>query len=98
MKRHVECLQQRSEVDKYVIRNLTWSGIYLSSILSNTLIQKVLMLGPLIETILKVFFATMITFLSDSYDSLEDTLTHMKSFKLKSYLRETLHISALKYW
>ena len=27
----------------------------------------------------------MTTFLSDSYDSLEDNLNHMKSLKLKSY-------------
>ena len=33
----------------------------------------------------EVFVATMNTFLSNSYDALEYTLTHMKSIKLKSY-------------
>ena len=40
---------------------------------------------PLIETGPEVFVATMTTFLSDSYDALEETLTHMKSLKLKIY-------------
>ena len=33
----------------------------------------------------EVFVATMTTFLSDSYDALEETLNYMKSLKLKSY-------------
>ena len=33
----------------------------------------------------EVFVATMTTFLSNSYDVLEETLNHMKSLKLKSY-------------
>ena len=40
---------------------------------------------PLTETVPEVFVATMTTFLSDYYDALEETLTHMKSLKLKSY-------------
>ena len=32
----------------------------------------------------------MTTFLSDSYDALEDTLTHMKSLKLKFYPGENV--------
>ena len=33
----------------------------------------------------EVFVSTMTTFLSDSYDSLEETLTHMKILKLNIY-------------
>ena len=85
MKRNVQSLLKGSEVDQYVVQNLTWSGVYLRSTLSNTLLQKVLTLVPLTETGPEVFFATMNTFLSDSYDTLEETLNHIKSLKLKSY-------------
>ena len=40
---------------------------------------------PLIETGPEVFVATMTTFLSEYYDALEETLTHMNILKLKSY-------------
>ena len=40
---------------------------------------------PLTATGPEVFVATMTTFLSDSYDALEETLNHMKSLKLNSY-------------
>ena len=33
----------------------------------------------------EVFIATVTTFLSDSYDALEENLTHMNSIKLKIY-------------
>ena len=36
----------------------------------------------------EVFVATITTFISDSYDALEETLTHMRSLKLKKYPRE----------
>ena len=62
-----------------------WSGVYLRSTLSNTLLQKLLTLGPLTATVPEVFVTTMTTFISDSYDALEETLNHMKSLKLKSY-------------
>ena len=39
----------------------------------------------LTETGTEVFVATMTTFLSDSYDALEETITQIKSLKLKSY-------------
>ena len=39
---------------------------------------------PLKTTGPEVFVATMTTFLSDSYDNLEETLTHMNILKLKS--------------
>ena len=38
----------------------------------------------------EVFVATMTTFLSDSYDTLEETLNHMKSLKLKIYPGENV--------
>ena len=60
------------------------------STLSNTLLQKVLALVPLKATIHEVFVSTMTTFISNSYDDLEDTLTHMKSLKLKSYPGENV--------
>ena len=40
---------------------------------------------PLTATRPEVFVNTMTEFLSDSYDDLEDNLTHTKSLKLKSY-------------
>ena len=85
MKRYVQSLLKVSEADQYVVQNLTWSGVYLRSTLSNTLLQKVLTLVPLTATGPEVFFATMTTFLSNSYDELEETLTHTKSIKPKNY-------------
>ena len=58
--------------------------------MSNTLLQKVLTLVPLTATGPEVFVATITTFLSDSYDALEDTFTHMKSLKTKSYPGENV--------
>ena len=52
---------------------------------SNNLLQKVLILVPLTATGPEVFVSTMTTFLSYSYDDLEETLTHMKSIKIKIY-------------
>ena len=45
---------------------------------------------PLTATGPEVFVTTMTTFLSDSYDVLEETLNHMKSLKLKSYPGENV--------
>ena len=45
---------------------------------------------PMTATGPEVFVATTTTFISDSYDSLEETLNHMKSFKLKSYPGENV--------
>ena len=58
--------------------------------MSNTLIHKVLILVPLTATGPEVFVATMATFISDSYDALEETLNHMNSLKLKSYPGENI--------
>ena len=49
------------------------------------ILQKVLTLVLLTENGPEVFVATITTFLSNSYDASEETLTHMKSLKLKSY-------------
>ena len=83
VKSHVQSLLEGSEADQYVVQNLTWSGLYLRSNLSNTLLHKILTLVPLTVTVPQVFVATMTTFLSNSYDALEETLNHMKSLKLK---------------
>ena len=56
--------------------------------MSNTVLQKVLILVPLTATGPEVFVAIITAFLSDYYDALEETLTHMKSLKLKSYTGE----------
>ena len=85
VKCRVQSLQKGSKANQYVVKNLTLSGVYLRSTLSNILLQKVLTLVPLTATGPEVFVATMTTFLSDSYDALEETLNHMKSLKLKSY-------------
>ena len=44
----------------------------------------------LTETRPEVLVATMTTFISNSYDDLGETLTHMKILKLKSYLGENV--------
>ena len=82
-KRHVQSIYKYSESNQYVVQNMKWSGVYLKSTLSNTLLRKVLKLVPLKATGPEVYVATMTTVLSDSYDSLVDTLNHMKSLKLK---------------
>ena len=85
VKRHVQSLLKGSEADQYVFQNLKCSGVHLRSTLSNNLLQKVLALVPLTATGPEVFVTTMTTFLSDYYDALEETLTYMKSLKLKIY-------------
>ena len=85
MKLHVQSFQKGSEADQYVVQNLTLSGVYFRITLSNTFLQKVLTLVPLIETGPEVFFATMTTFLSNYYDDLEENITHMNILKLKRY-------------
>ena len=58
--------------------------------LSNTIIQKVLTLVPLIATGPEVFVSTMTTFLYNYYDALEEPLTHMNIIKLKRYPGENV--------
>ena len=84
MKLHLQSLHKGSEADQYVFQNLKWSGVYLMSTLLNTLLQKVLTLVPLTATTPEVFVDTMTIFLSYSYDALEETLTHLKSLKIKN--------------
>ena len=83
MKLHVHSLLKGSEADQYLVQNLTWSVVYLSSTLSNDILHKVLTLVPLIATVPEVYVATMSTVLSDSCYSLVGTINHMKSLKLK---------------
>ena len=90
VKFHVQSLQKGSESDQYVVQNLMWSGVYLRSTLSNTLLQEILALVPLTATGPEVFVATMTTFFSDYYDALEETLTYTKSLKLKNYPGENV--------
>ena len=45
---------------------------------------------PLTATGTEVFVVTMIKFLFDSYDDLEETLTHINILKLKSYPGENV--------
>ena len=59
--------------------------MYLSSTLSNTLLQKVLILVQLKSSVQEVFVSTMTAFLSYSYEFLEESITHTKSLKLKRY-------------
>ena len=40
VKRHVQSLLKGSEANQYFVQNLTWSGVYLRSILSNTLLRR----------------------------------------------------------
>ena len=90
VKRLVQSLHKGYEVDQYVVHNLMWLGVYLRSTLSNTLLHKVLTLVPLTATGPEVFVSAMNTFLSDSYDALEEILTQIKSLKLKMYPGENV--------
>ena len=85
VKCHVQSLLKGSEVDQYIVQNLTWSGVYLRSTLSNDLLQKVLTLVPLTAAGPEVYVATMTTIIYDSYYSLVDTLNHTKNLKLKDH-------------
>ena len=72
----VQSLVKGSKADQYIVQNLTWSGVYLRSTLSNDLLQKVLTLVPLTATGPEVYVAIMTTIISDYYYSLVDTLNH----------------------
>ena len=63
----IQSLLKGSEVDQYIVQNLTWSGAYLRSTLSNDLLQKVLTFVPLTATVPEVYVATMTTIISNSY-------------------------------
>ena len=68
------------------------------STLSNTLLQKVLILVPLTATGPEVYVATITNILSDYYYSLVDTLNHMKILKLKDHPGGVLHICMMQSW
>ena len=59
-----------------MVKNLMWSGMYLRSTLVLVLLTSI---GS------KVYVSTMTMFLSNYYNALEETLTHMNSLKLKSH-------------
>ena len=90
VKIHVQILLKGSEVDQYLVQNLTRSGFYLRSTLSNNLLHKVLALVPLTATGPEVYVAIMNTFPSDYYDAFEETINHMKSLKIKSCTGENV--------
>ena len=90
VKRHVQSLLKGSEADQYVVQNLTWSGVYLRSTFSNNILQKVLPLVLLTSNGPEVFVATVTTFLSDSYDALEEIINRMNSLELKNYPGENV--------
>ena len=73
-----------------MVQNLKWSRVYLSSTFSNTLLLRVFTLLPLASCQPEVSVTAMATFLYNSYDALEEILTHMKSLKLKSYPGENV--------
>ena len=98
IKRHVKSIQKVSKADHYVLQNLMVSVFYLRNNLSNVFLQKVLTSVPLTETRPEVYIATMTIFLSNYYDALEETLTHMKILKLNFFQVRILQIAALKYW
>ena len=50
MKVHVHSILKGSETDQYIVQNLTWSEVYLSSNLSNDIIHEVMTLVPLTAT------------------------------------------------
>ena len=83
MKGLIQSLLKCSEADQYIVQNLTWSGVYLRSTLSNDLLQRILILVPLTATGPEVYVVTMTPIISDSYYSLMYTLNHTKSLKLK---------------
>ena len=83
MKHHVKILQKGLKSDKYMVQNLTWLGVYLRSTFSYDLLHKVLKLVQLTATVPEVYVSTMTTVLSDSYDSLAETLNHTKNLKIK---------------
>ena len=66
-----------------MVYNLKWSGVYPRSPFFPALLHKVLKLVLITANGTEVYVATIITILSNSYDSLVETLNHMKSLKLK---------------
>ena len=65
-----------------MVQNLIWSGLYLMSTFLSVIIQNILKLVPMTATGPEVYVATTTTVLSNSYDSLVDTMNHTKSLNL----------------
>ena len=70
IKHHVKSIHKGSKSDEYVVHNMTWSGVYLGSTLSNALLQKVFTFVPLAATWPGFYVTTITTFFSGSYDAL----------------------------
>ena len=85
MKLNIKNLQKVSKTYQCVVQNLKWLVLYPRSTFSNDLFHNVLTLVPLTTIGPEVVDASMITFISDSYDTLEENIYPMKSIKLKSY-------------
>ena len=85
VKNHVKVFQKYSKADKYMVQNLTWSGVYLRNTLSSAILQKALKLLLLTATGPDVYVATMNAILSDSFDYLAETLKHVNSLKFKDF-------------
>ena len=66
MKLHLKIPQKFYKADCYVVKNLTWSGMYLKITFPNALLHKVLTLVPLTEIVPEVYVATINKFLSNS--------------------------------
>ena len=81
-----------------MLQNLTWSGFYPRSTLSNNILHMTLAMVAITITGTKVYASIVKTVLSDSNNTLEETLNFLKSLKLKSYLEKKLHIAVLRYW
>ena len=87
---HIKSLQKCYKTGQYVIQNLAWSVVSLSSTLMNALLRKVLPLVPITADGSEFYVTTMKTFLYDSYEALNNTLTHMNSLNIKSFTGENI--------
>ena len=74
IKHHVKSLQKDSKAVKYMVQNLTWSGVYMRSNFLSALLHKVLKLVLLTSTGTKVYVTTMTTVCYDSYNYLMENL------------------------
>ena len=98
VKLYIKGLKWSYKANKYIVHNLTWSGGYLRSTLAYALFQKVMSLVPMTETVPEVYVATMSSFISRSYASLEETLNHLKCLNSSIVWVIMLQNSVLQYW
>ena len=85
VKLKVKSLNKGYTVDKYVVINMTWSGLYMSITFSNNIIQKVLTIVSMIVTVTKFYTDTMKPF-SPTPKYFRKTIYHLKIIKLKSWM------------